>query len=58
MGHKKRSQMDSMDLLHFRRTQLAKTGTGQTYDETSEEPVVTVNHVEADFEVPAAPRPW
>jgi hypothetical protein len=32
LGHQKRSQMDSMDLLHFRRTQLAKTGVGCTYD--------------------------
>ena len=32
LGHKKRSQLDSMQLLHFRRTQLAKTGVGRTYD--------------------------
>jgi hypothetical protein len=34
LGHQKRSQMDSMDLLHFRSTQLAKTGVGRTYDDT------------------------
>ena len=33
MGHRKRSQLDSIDLLWDRRTQLAKTGIGNTYDD-------------------------
>lgn len=55
MGHKKRSQLDSMDLQHFRRTQLAKTLTGQTYDDSGEEEEPSSgNLVEPDMVMPRA----
>ena len=59
MGHKKRSQLDSMDLQHFRRTQLAKTLTGQTYDEAAEpeEPSSDV-FWEPDMVMPDVAAPW
>ena len=57
MGHRKRSQLDSIDLLWDRRTQLAKTGIGNTYDDWAEGEEAP-GMVQADLEVRAIPAPW
>lgn len=57
MGHRKRSQLDSIDLLWDRRTQLAKTGIGNTYDDWAEGEEAP-DMVQADLEVRAIPAPW
>ena len=52
-----RSQLDSIDLLWDRRTQLAKTGIGNTYDDWAEGEEAP-DMVQADLEVRAIPAPW
>ncbi len=58
MGHRKRSQLDSMELQHFRRTQLAKTQTGHSFDDAVEGPPSSGGGIEADMVMPQVRLPW
>jgi len=62
LGYHKRSQLDSMQLLSFRQTQLPKTGIGNTFDEVNEnmppEDDSDLRELDADLTLREVPAPW